>query len=318
MSDAPTATYSRMRELFDGCERYKSLAFFARQIVEGYMVGLHRSPLHGFSVEFSEHRPYNNGESTHDIDWKLFGRTDKLFVKQYAEETNLRCQIVIDHSNSMRFPLERHADLAHPNKITFAIYSTAVIIEMLARQRDAFGLTLVSDTIDLQTETRSSKIHQQHLLNILANELSSQESHDTTAVAESLHRLSDQLHRRSLVIIFTDAICDQAEREATFDALRHLRHRGHEVLFFHTLDSEHEADLLFDDRPTLFIDLESGQRVKAQPSAIAEHYRGEMKRQADELRRRAIQYHIDYQAIAVENGADKVLLPFLLKRAKMV
>ena len=144
--------------------RYKSLDFFARQVVEGFITGRHRSPLHGFSVEFSDYRQYNAGESTRNIDWRLYGRTDRLYVKQFQEETNLRCQLVVDHSASMLFPLEGQGDIEHPNKLTFSVYAAAVLVELLHRQRDAFGLTLLSDGIDRQTPCRSNAAHRQHLL----------------------------------------------------------------------------------------------------------------------------------------------------------
>ena len=144
--------------------RYKSLDFFARQVVEGFITGRHRSPLHGFSVEFSDYRQYNAGESTRNIDWRLYGRTDRLYVKQFQEETNLRCQLVVDHSASMLFPLEGQGDIERPNKLTFSVYAAAVLVELLHRQRDAFGLTLLSDGIDRQTPCRSNAAHRQHLL----------------------------------------------------------------------------------------------------------------------------------------------------------
>lgn len=305
--------------MFEETERYKSLSFHARQIVEGYITGLHRSPFHGFSVEFAEHRQYNNGESTRNIDWRLYGRTDKLFVKQYAEETNLRCRLVIDHSGSMCFPPEGRGDLSHPNKLTFAVYASAILMELLVRQRDAFGLTLLSNGIDSHSETRSSKIHQQHLLEVLEQELRNElPTQGDTTISESLHRLADEMHWRSMVVLFTDALLRDGEREALFDALRHLRHNKHEVLLFHTLDRRHEADFDYADRPTLFIDLESGRRLKAQPSEVAEQYRSLMQRQLNELRQHAMRYRVDYQPVAVEEGVDRVILPFLLKRNKML
>lgn len=304
--------------MFEETERYKSLSFHARQIVEGYITGLHRSPFHGFSVEFAEHRQYNNGESTRNIDWRLYGRTDKLFVKQYAEETNLRCRLVIDHSGSMRFPPEGRGDLQHPNKLTFAVYASAILMELLVRQRDAFGLTLLSDTIDQHSEMRSSKVHQRHLLSLLEQELRDDApTGRPTSIAASLHQLADEMHRRSMVVLFTDTLLRDDERDALFDALRHLRHNKHEVLLFHTLDHRHEAEFDYVDRPTLFIDMESGRQLKAQPSEVAERYRALMRQQLDDLRRHAMQYHIDYQPVAVEEGVDHVILPFLLKRGRM-
>jgi len=310
--------------LFEDLEKYKSLDFFARQIVEGFITGLHRSPFHGFSVEFAEHRQYTTGESTRNIDWKLYGRTNKLFVKRFEEETNLRCQLVIDHSSSMLLPLEGHRDLQHPNKITFACYATAVLTELLVRQRDAFGLSLVSNGIDLQTECRSSRVHQQYLLQLLETELNQplpdssrrQSQPQTTHITDALHLTAEQLHRRSLVVIFTDALVTPADQDPLMDALRHLRHCKHEVLLFHTLHHGQELNFDYPDRPTEFIDLESGRHIKLRPSDIAQHYRQNITQQTENLKRHAIQYRIDYQPIDVSKGFDQVMLPFLLKRDK--
>lgn len=307
--------------MFEELERYKSLDFFARQVVEGFITGLHRSPFHGFSVEFSEHRQYNSGESTRNIDWKLYGRTDKLFVKTFEEETNLRCQLIIDQSGSMFFPVEGQGDLKRPNKLTFSVYATAALTELLLRQRDAFGLTLFSDHIDLSTPTRSSRTHQQYIYSLLEPLLKPVNADDkrksTVSVAESLHLTAEQLHRRSMVIIFTDAfVGTEKERDELFDALRHLRHCKHEVLFFHTFELARELDFEFDNRPHIFVDLETGQRLKVQPAEVAETYRSEMHRQQSELKQRAIQYNIDYQPVDVGRGFDQILMPFLIKRQR--
>ena len=312
---------STAEPLFSELEHYRSLDFFARQVVEGFVTGLHKSPFHGFSVEFAEHRQYNAGESTHNIDWKLFARTDRLYVKNYEEETNLRCQIVIDQSSSMLFPLEGHRDLRHPNKFTFAIYGAALLVELLSRQRDAFGLSLLSDGIDLQTECRSNSLHRRHIISLLEEALTQplderRRTPRATSIAESLHLTAERLHRRSLVVIFSDAFVNDSEEAAIFDALRHLRHCKHEVLFFHTLDRQHEVEFDYGNRPTEFIDLESGRRLKVQPTQVAAQYRDIVARQTARLKEQAIQNRIDYQAVDVGKGFDSVMLPFLIKRGR--
>ena len=304
-------------------EKYKSLDFFARHIVEGFLIGLHRSPFHGFSVEFAEHRQYTVGESTRNIDWKLYGRTNKLFLKRFEEETNLRCQLVIDHSSSMLLPIEGHGNLEHPNKITFACYAAAVLSELLLKQRDAFGLTLLSDGIDLQTDTHSSRVHQKYLLEILEKELRQEpkqalQAPSPTHIADALHLTAERLHRRSLVVIFTDALVKPDDRDPMMDALRHLRHCKHEVILFHTLHHGHEIDFDYPNRPTEFIDLESGRHLKLLPSEVAEKYHEQMVRQTSDIKQHAIRYRIDYQPIDTQLGFDQVLLPFLLKRNRHV
>ena len=304
-------------------EKYKSLDFFARQIVEGFLIGLHRSPFHGFSVEFAEHRQYTIGESTRNIDWKLYGRTNKLFLKRFEEETNLRCQLVVDHSGSMLLPIEGQGDVEHPNKLTFACYAAAVLSELLLKQRDAFGLTLLSDGIDLQTDIHSSRVHQKHLLEILEKELRQEpkevlDSPSSTHIAEALHLTAERLHRRSMVVIFTDALVKPDDQDPMMDALRHLRHCKHEVILFHTLHHGHEIDFDYPNRPTEFIDLESGRRLKLLPSEVAEKYKEQMIRQTTDIKQHAIRYRIDYQPIDTQQGVDQVLLPFLLKRNRHV
>lgn len=300
--------------------RYKSLDFFARQVVEGFITGRHKSPFHGFSVEFSDYRQYNTGESTKNIDWHLYGRTDRLYVKQFEEETNLRCQLLIDQSSSMYFPLGNHGNIEHPNKLTFSVYAAAVLIELLHRQRDAFGLSLFSNQIDQFTPCRSSSVHQHYLLGLL-DELLQPITADKrplreTSIAEAIHLTAEQLHQRSLVVLFTDAFVRQDEQEDLFDALRHLRHNKHEVIIFHTYDLAHEVDLDYDARPHLFIDLESGRQMKLQPHEVADAYRRQMKELFSSLRQHAMQYRIDYVPVDIAQGFHQVLLPFLLKRSK--
>lgn len=306
--------------MFQEVEKYKSLDFFARQVVEGFITGLHRSPFHGFSVEFAEHRLYNTGESTRNIDWKLFARTDKLFVKRFEEETNLRCQILIDHSSSMYFPIENQGNYSSPNKLTFSVYAAALLVELLVRQRDAFGLTLFSDQIDLQTDVRSSTAHQRYLYSLLEEQLlpvhPDKMEKKPTSIAPCIHLLAEKLHRRSLVVIFTDAFVRPEEHEALFDALRHLRHCKHEVMLFHTFHREKELNLAFGNKPCYFIDMESERRLKVYPQEIAQRYRENMERQVETVHHHAVQYHIDYIPVDVNQGFDQIMQPYLLKRSR--
>lgn len=301
--------------------RYKSLDFYARQVVEGFITGKHKSPFHGFSVEFSDYRQYNPGESTRNIDWHLYGRTDRLYVKQFEEETNLRCQLLIDQSSSMYFPLENHGNVEQPNKLTFAVYAAAVLIELLHRQRDAFGVSLFSQHIDQQTPCRSNSVHQQYLLGLLDELLQPIKAEKRpmreTSIDEAIHLTAEQLHKRSLVVLFTDAFVHPEEQEPLFDALRHLRHNKHEVIIFHTYDLAHEVNLDYGSRPHLFIDLESGRELKLQPDEVATEYRRQMTKMFADLRQRAMQYRIDYVPVDIAQGFHQIMLPFLLKRSKV-
>ncbi|MBQ0015846.1 MAG: DUF58 domain-containing protein, partial [Bacteroidales bacterium] len=245
-----------------------------------------------------------------------------LFVKQYEEETNLRCQLVIDQSGSMLFPIEGTGNLRHPNKLTFAVYASALLVELLSKGRDAFGLTLLSDGVDFSSQVRSSGTHKHYVLQKLQAALDAAatvkpgQHRGTTNIAESLHQIAEQMHRRSLIVIFTDAFVDEQQTAQLIDALRHLRHNRHEVLLFHTYDAAKELALDYGNQPTEFIDLETGIRLRLQPDQLAQSYQKEMERRTSYIKQRAIQYRVDYQPVDVSLGFEPVMLPFLIKRAR--
>ncbi len=300
-------------------QEFGSLEFIAKQVVEGFITGLHKSPFHGFSVEFAEHRLYNTGESTKHIDWKLFGRTDKLFVKRYEEETNLRCQIIIDNSSSMYFPKTDKPDFDKPNKIVFSVYAAAALMNLLKKQRDAVGLSLFSDKVELHTRARSTSAHQNFLyteLEKLVRPIGENEYRNTFA-AKSLHEISDNIHKRSLVIIFSDMFENNAKTDELFSALQHLRHNKHEVVLFHVVDQSKEIEFDFDNRPYKFIDMESGKEIKIHPHEVREQYVKQVSEFKKELKLRCGQYRIDFIEADINKGFRQVLLPYLLKREKM-
>ncbi len=300
-------------------QEFGSLEFIARQVVEGFITGLHKSPFHGFSVEFAEHRLYNTGESTKHIDWKLYGRTDKLFVKRYEEETNLRCQIIIDNSSSMYFPVQDKPSIDHPNKITFSIYAAAALMNLLKKQRDAVGLSLFSDGVELHTRARSTTAHQKFLYGELEKQLLpiGSDVHKKTLAADALHRISDNIHKRSLVVIFSDMFESNANTDELFRALQHLRHNKHEVVLFHVVDQDREIDFNFENRPYKFIDMESGQELKIHPNEVKEQYIKSVKEFKKELQLRCGQYRIEFVEADINKGFKQVLLPYLLKREKL-
>lgn len=300
-------------------QQFGSLEFIARQVVEGFITGLHKSPFHGFSVEFAEHRLYNTGESTKHIDWKLFGRTDKLFVKRYEEETNLRCQIIIDNSSSMFFPFKDKLSIDSPNKITFSIYAAAAIMSMLKKQRDAVGLSLFSDKVELHTNARSTNAHQKYLFTELEKLLIpiGEDIHRKTMAADALHEISDKIHKRSLVVIFSDMFDTGASADELFSALQHLRHNKHEVILFHVVDHAKEVDFNFENRPYRFIDMESGRELKVNPLEIKDQYVSRLNAFKSELKLRCGQYRIDFVEADINKGFRQILLPYLLKREKL-
>ena len=294
------------------------LEFIARQVVEGFITGLHKSPFHGFSVEFAEHRIYNTGESTKHIDWKLFGRTDKLFTKRYEEETNLRCQIVIDNSSSMHYP---EADKKNPllqNKITFSSYCAASIMQLLKMQRDAVGLSIFSDKLNTNTPARSSTVHHKLLYHKMEEAIASTDLRKNTAAAEALHQVSESIHKRSLVVIFSDMFDTLANAQDLFNSLQHLRYNKHEVILFHVVDKSLEMDFSFENRPYQFVDIESGEEVKVHSSQVRESYLEAMDKFKKELMLKCAQYRIDFIEADVRKGYQQVLMPYLIKREKML
>ncbi|HOS16013.1 MAG TPA: DUF58 domain-containing protein [Bacteroidales bacterium] len=299
--------------------QFGNLELLARQMVEGFITGLHKSPFHGFSVEFAEYRPYNTGESTRNIDWKLYGRTDKLFVKQYEEETNLRCQIIIDTSSSMFFPHRKNLSLESPNKIYFSVYAAAAIIQMLKQQRDAVGLTLFSDKIDFHSGAKSNNVHIKLLMTELEKLLKQydMQQKQTTNVIDNLHEIAERIHRRSLVIIFSDMFDHYHAQDEMFLALQHLRHNKHDVILFHVYDKDLEINFNFDNKPYKFIDMETGEMTKVNAAEMKTLYRKSMQTFNQDLKIRCGQYQIDLVETNINEGFFKVMLTYFLKRQRM-
>jgi len=300
-------------------QQFGTLEFIAKQVVEGFIVGLHKSPFHGFSVEFAEHRLYNTGESIKHIDWKLYGRTDKMFIKRYEEETNLRCQLILDISSSMYFPVMEKISLSKPNKITFAVHAAAALIYLFKKQRDAFGMSLFSDTIELHTPCKSSSVHQKFLYSELEKLLKPLpvNAYKKTSTTGSLHEISEKLHKRSLVIIFSDMLENSSSPEELFSALQHLKHNKHEVILFHVVDKSKEIDFEFDNRPYKFIDLEKGDELKITPNEVKDLYIKRISEYKNELKLRCGQYRIEFIEADINKGFEQILLPYLLKREKL-
>jgi uncharacterized protein (DUF58 family) len=291
-------------------KQFGNLELLARQMVEGFITGLHRSPYHGFSVEFAEHVLYNPGESTRHINWKVFAKTDRLYTKRYEEETNLRCQILLDVSPSMYLPKPNQ------DKLTFSILAAAALMHMLSRQRDAVGLTTFADTILSQSQTRSVSSHIHKLMMELEQVLQNPPKATSSAIPTVIDQVAESIHRRSLVVIFSDLFSD-AEPEALFSALAHLRHNQHEVLLFHVLDYQQELEFDFQNRPYRFIDAETGDELKLNPREIQSQYRAYMEKQRQAIKLKCGQMKIDYVETNTRMGFDQILLNFLTKRSKM-
>ena len=295
-----------------------NIEFFARQVVEGFITGKHKSPYHGFSVEFAEHKLYNNGESTRHIDWKLFARTDKLFVKRFEEETNLRCQIVIDTSSSMFYPNFSNISLENPNKIVFSVYASSVLMQLFKKQRDAVGLSTYSAEIENHIIAKTSSRHHQLIYNEFEKILSidAKLSERKSATISSLHEIAERINQRSLVILFTDLISDN-NLEDIFDAFRHLKHKKNEVILFHLSDVSKEQKLEFENKPYNFIDVESGENIKINPSHYKENYVEKVDSYLNKMRLKCLQYKIDLIEVDINKGYDQIITSYLLKRQKI-
>jgi uncharacterized protein (DUF58 family) len=300
-------------------QEFENLYFFAKQVVEGFITGLHKSPFHGFSVEFAEHRIYNKGESTKNIDWKLFARTDKLFVKRYEEETNLRCQLVIDHSSSMYFPERKKFTYTNPNKIQFSIQAAAALSFLLKKQRDAVGLSVFAEKIDIHTPAKSSGLHHRYILHELDRLGQTTLKQQRSFAVEALHNIAEKIHQRSLVILFTDMF-DNSEKgdKELFEALQHLRYNKHEVILFHVLDAATETNLDFENRLHKFVDLESGETIKLNPFQIKEAFQKTSTDFQKALKLKCAANKIDYIPVDIAQGFAPILSEYLIKRQKML
>ncbi|MGF1925841.1 MAG: DUF58 domain-containing protein [Bacteroidia bacterium] len=299
---------------YENLQLTTNLELLAKQVVEGFITGLHKSPFHGFSVEFAEHRLYNTGDSVKNIDWKLFAKTDKLFSKRYEEETNLRCQFVIDTSSSMFFPDDKY------NKLTFSVQSTAALMYLLKKQRDAFGLSLFTDQLTLNTAAKSTNTHQKYLFSELERVLQSPKMNIQTNLALALHQIAELIHKRSLVIVFSDllqTVHDEDQTNILFSALQHLKFNKHEVVIFNVTDKSKEVDFNFANRPYQFIDMETGAVLKAHTSKIKSAYLEEMSNYRQKLTLKCAQYKIDIVDADISAGFDQVLQGYLIKRQRM-
>ena len=291
--------------------QHTSLEILARQMVEGFITGMHKSPYHGFSVEFAEHRLYNEGESTRHIDWKVYARTDRLFSKRYEEETNLRCLIALDVSPSMFYPS------ASRSKLRFSIYAASALAYLLHRQRDAVGLCLFSDSIETFTPVKSTPTHLDKMFTLLSQLEDQKAAQKSTEVSRVLHEIAEKIHKRSLVVIFSDMFDGNEDTDDLFKTLQHLKHNKHEVIVFHVMDHQTELMFNFEDRPMEFVDLETQEKIKLNPGDIKQQYRLEAERFYRGLKMRCNQFKIDFVEADVQGDFDAILQTYLIKRAKM-
>lgn len=284
-------------------------------MVEGFITGIHKSPFHGFSVEFSEHKLYNKGESTRHIDWKLFAKTEKLYTKKYEEETNLRCHIIIDNSASMQYPIVKNQCFDNLNKVGFSVVAAASLMEILKRQRDAVGLSIYSDTYEYYAPEKGSERHRNILLHQLEQLLVS-ESKSSTETYKYLHEIAEKIQRRSLIFVFTDMFQPNKDNASLFEALKHLKFNKNEVILFHTYDGRTEFNFNFDNSPKKFVDVETGEEINVYAENVQEKYKEFVGSYFKELKNKCLQYKIDYIPVDIHNGYNEVLTSYLIRRKK--
>ena len=298
------------KEIISG---FKHLELLANQVVEGFISGMHKSPFHGFSAEFAEHKIYNSGESTKHIDWKLFAKTDRLYTKRYEEETNLRCHLIIDNSSSMHFPKLESNQPFYESKIGFSVLASAVLMNLLKKQRDAVGLSIYASKYEYYAPEKGSDRHHRMLLNQLENLLEIPKETKSTDTITFLHQIAEKVHRRSMIVLFTDMFQNE-NQEALFNALQHLKHNKHKVVVFHVIDEKRELNFNFDNTPRKFIDVESGEVVNLFAENVKQEYEKKISEYFKKLSLTCAQNKIKYVPVNVGASFEKILTTYLVEK----
>ena len=300
----------------DKVSGFKNLELLAKQVVEGFIAGMHKSPFNGFSAEFAEHKIYNQGESTRHIDWKLFAKTDKLYTKRYDDETNLRCHIIIDNSSSMHYPESTSFSIDNLNKIAFSALASASLMHILKKQRDAIGLSIYSDLYDFYAPEKGSERHHQMLLHQLSEMVVSKPLKRQTETYQYLHEIAEKIHRRSMIFVFTDMFQSTVEQDKLFEALRHLKYNKHEVILFHVFDKQKELTFDFDNKPRRFIDVETGEFINLYADSIKDNYHSAVENYFETLKLKCAQYKIKYVEADINKNFNNILTTYMVERQK--
>jgi len=282
--------------------RLANMELRARLIVEGFIAGLHRSPYHGFSVEFAEYRQYNDGESTRNIDWKIYAKTDRYYLKVFEDETNLRGTLLLDRSGSMDFAS------GPVTKLRYASILCAALGYLMIKQRDAAGLAVFDERIRQIVPHRSVRRHLFRILEVLENVTPGAK----TGISPALNEMAERVRRRGLVVLASDLIDDPDE---VIRGLKHFRHRGHEIVVFHVLDPA-ELSLDYSGEVT-FVDRETGDKLRTRPWFVRRDYARSVREWTGELRRRCAENAVDYNLVTTDRPFDEALISYLSKRARM-
>lgn len=292
---------------------FRHLELLANQVVEGFISGMHKSPFHGFSAEFAEHKVYNAGESTKHIDWKLFAKTDRLYTKAYEEETNLRCHLILDNSSSMHYPKLNDNQQFYESKIGFSVLAAAVLMNILKKQRDAVGLSIYSDTYEYYAPEKGSDRHHRKLLHMLENVLEKPKQTKNTDTITFLHQIAEKMHRRSMIVLFTDMF-QSGDEAALFNALQHLKHNKHKVVLFHVIDAKTELNFDFDNAPRKFIDLETGEEINIFADNVKAAYEKQAEVYFEKLALTCAQNKIKYIPVHVGKNFEKIVTTYLIEK----
>jgi uncharacterized protein (DUF58 family) len=279
-----------------------NLSLKARMVVEGFIVGLHKSPYHGFSVEFSEHRSYGTGDEIRHIDWKLYGKTDRFYIKQFEEETNLLTHLLVDQSQSMDY--SSHG----MSKLEYAKIMAAALAYLMLKQQDAVGLTLFDSEIRDYLPPRSKSSH----LNALFARLNKIQPGPETAIAPMLHKSAEAIKKRGLIILISDLFDNP---EDVISGLKHFRYRGHEVLVIHVLDPQ-ELALKFNER-TRFKDMETGEEIITEPWHIQKDYQESISKLCNYYKSICRKNKMDYILANTDIPLNAVLTEYLVKRKRI-
>lgn len=289
-----------------------NLELLAKQVVDGFIIGLHKSPFHGFSVEFAEHRLYNPGDNLRYIDWKVYGKSDKMFVKKFEEETNLKCCIAIDSSASMHYPAQGMS------KLYFSCLGAAAIMQLLKKQLDATCLQFFSNKTNWSSPVKSSERHYKMLLTEMEKLLVAPPAARQTDLPAVLHEIAETMPQRSLVIIFSDFMEDVRREQDFYNALQHLRHQKNEVIIFHVGDGDKEWNFEFDNRPYEFVDMETGERIKLKAGEVKDIYTDKIKAYHKRLYEHCIKHNIDLVSCDIKGDMNIILQQYLSKRNKLM
>ena len=289
----------------------KGLELKAKKIIEGFIAGLHKSPYHGFSVEYAEHRPYNTGDDFKHIDWKVYAKKERFYVKQYEEETNLRCFLVLDTSSSMYF---KHK--AQWTKLEYSAYLAAAMAYLMQGQRDAVGFASFADTLRTILPAKGTRRHLRRIFLEIEPYLTINKG-DFTASAAALHELAERIHQRSLVVIFTDLFENIETHDALISALKHLRHRKHEIILFNITEHYTELNLNLEYERYLLEDLESGEQLEISPAQIAQDYRAKVTMYLQRFKQACNEFQIDFESVSTEQPFSEALIHYLKKRSRL-